>query len=61
MRVLLACLAGMAGLLVYLAMVLWAGDHVQGWHWALQLPFFVLAGFVWVFPIRRLMVWAVRR
>jgi len=60
-RVLIACLAGFVGLLLYLAVVLWAGDHVQQWHWALQLPFYVLAGVAWVFPVRGLMYWAARR
>jgi hypothetical protein len=60
LRILLACLIGLTGLFLYLLLVLWAGDHVQRWHWAVQVPFYVLAGFVWVFPIRRLIFWAAR-
>ncbi|MFZ6761549.1 DUF2842 domain-containing protein [Roseomonas sp. KE0001] len=60
-RILLATLLGLAGLLLYLGLVLWLGDRVQRLHWTLQLVFYVLAGFVWVFPIRRLMFWAARK
>jgi hypothetical protein len=56
----LALLAGSVGLLLYLGLVLWVGDWVQHLHWALQVPYFVLAGFVWVFPIRSLIYWAAR-
>lgn len=60
-RALIACLLGLLGLSLYLALVLRLGDWVQTQHWALQVPFYLLAGFVWVFPIRRLMYWAARR
>lgn len=60
-RILLACLAGFVFLALYLVVVLHIADRVLGLHWALQLPFFVLAGFVWVFPVRALMFWAARR
>jgi hypothetical protein len=59
-RTSLALLAGSVGLLLYLGLVLWVGDWVQRLHWALQVPYFVLAGFVWVFPIRSLIYWAAR-
>ncbi|PHK96151.1 hypothetical protein CR162_04760 [Pseudoroseomonas rhizosphaerae] len=59
-RILLACLAGFLFLLLYLVAVLRIADLVLGLHWALQVPFFMLAGFVWVFPIRALMIWAAR-
>lgn len=59
-RTSVALLAGSIGLLLYLILVLWIGDWVQGLHWAVQLPYYVLAGFVWVFPIRALIYWALR-
>jgi hypothetical protein len=58
-RTSLALLVGSLGLLLYLGLVLWAGDWVQQQHWALQALFYVLAGFVWVFPVRSLIIWAV--
>lgn len=60
-RILLACLAGFCFLALYLVVVLHLADWVLGLHWALQVPFFVLAGLAWVFPIRALMFWAARR
>jgi hypothetical protein len=60
LRILFACVAGLSGMLIYLFVVLWAGDYVQLWHWALQVPFYVLAGFLWVFPVLRLIYWAAR-
>ncbi|MBO1073605.1 DUF2842 domain-containing protein [Roseomonas marmotae] len=57
----LALLIGFVGLLLYLFLVLWIGDWVQRLHWLLQIPFYVLAGFIWVFPVRALMFWAAGR
>ncbi|MBO1078666.1 DUF2842 domain-containing protein [Roseomonas haemaphysalidis] len=57
-RTLPAVLIGLLFLLLYLVLVLWLGDWVQTLHWALQVPFYVVAGFVWVLPIRALMFWA---
>ncbi len=55
----LALIIGFFGLIAYLVLVLWVGDWVQTLHWAIQVPFYVLAGFVWVFPVKALMLWAV--
>ncbi|MFC7551066.1 DUF2842 domain-containing protein [Pseudoroseomonas wenyumeiae] len=57
-RTSIALLIGSIGLLLYLVLVLWIGDWVQGLHWALQVPYFVVTGFIWVFPIRSLIYWA---
>ena len=57
-RTLPAVLIGLLFLLLYLGLVLWAGDWVQTLHWALQVPFYVVAGFAWALPIRALMFWA---
>jgi hypothetical protein len=57
-RTLPALLLGLAFLLLYLGLVLWAGDWVQTQHWLLQVPFYVVAGIAWVVPIRALMFWA---
>jgi len=56
----LALLIAFVGLSVYLGVVLWVGDWVQTLHWALQVPFYVIAGFAWVFPIKALIFWAAR-
>ena len=60
-RILLACLLAFLFLAFYLVVVLYAADGVLRLHWALQVPFFVLAGLAWVVPIRRLMFWAAQR
>ncbi len=60
-RVPVAVFAGLLGFCVYLAIVLWLGDWVQHLHWAVQAAYFVVAGSLWVLPIRWLMYWSVHR
>lgn len=57
MRAAMATMIGLVGFLLYVGGVLALADHVLGWHWALQAPFFVLAGIAWVWPARWLMIW----
>jgi hypothetical protein len=33
-------------------------DHVRGLNLGVQFVYFAVAGFVWVFPVRWLMLWA---
>jgi hypothetical protein len=56
----LALVIGLLGFLLYIGLVLWIGDWVQGLHWAVQFLFYLLAGFVWVFPALWLIRWAIR-
>lgn len=56
----IATLLGLAGFAAYVALVLLLADHVQGLHWTLELAFFAVAGIAWVWPAKRLIVWAVR-
>ena len=58
-RAALALLAFLAGFLLYVGAVLALADHVLALHWAVQAAYFVAAGILWVFPTRRLMIWAV--
>jgi hypothetical protein len=57
-RTLPALLIGFVGLLLYLGIVLWLGDWVQQLHWALQVPFYLVAGMGWVVPTRALILWS---
>ncbi len=57
----LALIAFLLGFFAYLAVVLALADWVQGQHWLLQVPFFLVAGIAWVFPTKRLMFWAAGR
>lgn len=60
-RTAIATLAGIFGLTAYLFVVLAIGDHVQTLHWAIQAVFYTVAGLIWVWPIRSLMYWSVRK
>jgi hypothetical protein len=55
-----ATLIGIAGFIAYVVVVLLVADHVRALHWTVELLFFAVAGIVWVWPAKRLMVWAVR-
>ena len=56
-RVPIAIIAGLIGFALYVAAVMIIADTVLTWHWAFQAMYFVLAGSLWVFPIRWLMFW----
>jgi hypothetical protein len=56
----IALLAGLAGFIAYVVVVLLLADHVLRLHWIVQFAFFAVAGIAWVWPAKRLMVWAVR-
>jgi hypothetical protein len=57
-RIAIAAPVGILGFLLYIGVVVALADHVLGWHWALQVPYFVVAGIAWVFPAKWLMFWA---
>ncbi|BDG73562.1 DUF2842 domain-containing protein [Roseomonas fluvialis] len=56
----IAALLGIAGFLAYVVVVLLLADHVRALHWTVELLFFAIAGIAWVWPAKRLIVWAVR-
>lgn len=57
----IAFIAGIVGFCLYMAAVVVLGDTVQTLHWAIQAVYFVVAGSVWVLPIRWLMFWSVHQ
>ena len=57
-RIPLATIAGLAFLAAWLAGAMVLADHVHGLHPAIQFAYYAVAGFVWVFPVRWLMLWA---
>jgi hypothetical protein len=57
-RIAIAVPAGLIAFFLYVGLVLMAADHVLGWHWLAQVPFFVVAGIAWAFPAKWLMFWA---
>lgn len=56
----IAFLIGVIGFIAYIAIVVAIGDFFVHRHWALQVLYYVVTGFVWVFPIISLMKWAAR-
>ena len=60
-RPVIATVVGLLGFIAYVAIVLIVADSVLGLHWVIQAAFFVLAGSLWVIPIRWLMYWSVGR
>lgn len=59
-RILLASVVGVFGFLAYLVAAVTLYDAVASLNWALQAAYFVVAGTLWVIPIRSLMLWAAR-
>ena len=57
-RIPIAVVVGLLGFAAYVALVVALADHVITQHWALQVPFFLVAGIVWAFPAKWLMFWA---
>jgi hypothetical protein len=57
-RIIIASIAGILFLGAWVAAAMVLADHVIGLNFALQFCYFAVAGFVWVFPIRWLMLWA---
>jgi hypothetical protein len=58
-RTSIAALAGIAGFLLYVVVVLVVADHVLALHWLVELVFFAVAGIAWVWPAKWLIAWAV--
>ena len=54
----IASVVGLLFLAAWLAGAMVLADHLHGLHPAIQFCYYAVAGFVWVFPIRWLMLWA---
>lgn len=57
-RTAIALPLGLLGFCLYIGMVVALADHVLGLHWALQVPYFLVAGVAWALPAHRLILWA---
>ena len=57
-RPLAATLMGIAFVIAYIAAAITL-PAVLPQHWAFQAVYFLVAGVVWVFPVRWLMLWSV--
>jgi hypothetical protein len=60
-RIPLAIIMGLIGFVGYVAAVLLIADFVVTLHWTLQAIYFVIAGSIWVLPMRWLMLWSVHQ
>lgn len=56
----LAGLIGIIGFLLYVAVVIILADHVLGTHWTVEFVYFALAGIVWVWPAKALILWGAK-
>jgi hypothetical protein len=57
-RVPIAAIAGLVFFVAWIAGAAILGDHVRHLPQAVQFAYYAVAGFVWVFPVRWLMLWA---
>ena len=57
-RPLAAAIIGVAFIVLYIATAITLPDVLPD-HWVVQAVYFLVAGVVWVFPIRWLMLWSV--
>ncbi len=55
----LATIAGLLFVLLYIVAVVAVPELFGRMHWAVEAVFWCVAGIVWVFPIRWLMLWSV--
>jgi preprotein translocase subunit SecD len=55
---LIATVAGLLFVLIYVVVVITLPDLVPRLHWSLEALYWLIAGIVWVFPVRWLMYWA---
>lgn len=56
----LAGIIGVTGFLFYVAAVIILADHVLGTHWVFEFVYFALAGIVWVWPAKALIIWGAK-
>ena len=56
----LAGIIGVVGFLLYVAGVIILADQVLGTHWIVEFIYFALAGVIWVWPAKALIIWAAR-
>ncbi len=55
----IATLAGIVFILLYIGAAVAVSEVMGRMHWALEAVYWGVAGIVWVFPIRWLMLWSV--
>lgn len=59
-RNILALFIGLFGFLAYVGIAVAVADVVVHRHWLLQVLYYSVAGIIWVFPAKWLIIWAAR-
>jgi len=54
----IAAIAGLVLIALWIAGATVLADHIRGHNMVVQFAYYATAGFVWVFPVRWLMLWA---
>lgn len=57
----IATAAILAFVLAWIGAAVVLADYVRPLHWAIQAIYYSAAGFVWVFPVRWLMLWGAHK
>ncbi len=57
----IATIAGISFVIAYMAAAITVPDVIGRMHWTLEAAYWLIAGVVWVFPIRWLMLWSVHK
>lgn len=60
-RIPIAIVIALVGFIAYVGVTVTLADVVAPLHWSVQALYFLVAGTVWVFPMRTLMYWAARK
>ena len=60
-RARIAAIAGVLFVLAYMVAVVTLPDLFPRLHWSLEAIYWLVAGVVWVFPVRWLMLWSVHK
>lgn len=55
----IAAVAGVAFVLAYIALAITVPDWTGRLYWPVEALYWLVAGIVWVFPIRWLLLWSV--
>jgi len=55
----IATIAGLLFVFLYISVAVVLPDLMGRMHWTLEAAYWCVAGIVWVFPIRWLMLWSV--
>lgn len=58
-RPVIATLAGLLFVFLYITVAVMLPDLLGRTHWAAEAVYWCVAGIVWVFPVRWLMLWSV--